>query len=147
MNITYLLGRKPFTCTFTNRVEIFNEACVYASLLCTTTLTNAAVDMDFRNDSGWYLVGIAGLNILGNVAVVFLVTATDAYSGWCESRLAEHQREVLRKKLANRKLFERLMPGEFGDLEEIRKEYEAKVYCEGWLPYRRWLAKHGIKYA
>lgn len=51
----------------------------------------------------------------------------------------------MRKKLANREMFARLMPGEFGDLEEIRKEYEAKLYCEEWLPERRWLIENQIE--
>lgn len=86
MNFAYLLTHRPFNCTLTNRVELFNEACVYGCLLFTTTLTNAAVDKDFRNDNGWYIVAIASLNIFGNVAVVFWVTAIDVYKGWLESR-------------------------------------------------------------
>jgi hypothetical protein len=82
LNLAYLIGHKPFVSTLTNRVELFNEACVYASLLSTTTLTNPAVDLDFRNDIGWILIGIAVLNIVGNIAVVFFVTSTDAYNGW-----------------------------------------------------------------
>lgn len=38
------------------------------------------------------------------------------------------------------------MPGEFGDLEEIRNEYKAKLYCSEWLPEKRWLTKNGIKH-
>lgn len=76
MNLAYLIKQKPFVCTLANKVELFNEACVYTSLLCTTALTNAAVNMKFRNNCGWFLVGIAVLNIVGNIAVVAFTTST-----------------------------------------------------------------------
>jgi hypothetical protein len=44
-------------------------------------------------------------------------------------------------------MFAKLMPGEFEDLNEIRNEYEAKVYCQSWLPERRWLQKNEIDYS
>lgn len=90
MNIAYLIKHKPFRDNLTNWVEIFNEACVYLSLLCTTTLTNAAVNIDFRNNNGWALIVIAALNVVGNIAVVFFVTSVETYNGWMDKRLGKH---------------------------------------------------------
>ena len=126
MNLAYLMKQKPFVYTLANRVEIFNEVCVYTSLLFTTTLTNAAVNMKFRNNCGQCLVGIAVLNIVGNIAVVAFTTSTDAYNGWMESKEKKHFQEIVKKKINNREFFAKLMPGEFDDLEEIKFEFEAK---------------------
>lgn len=95
----------PFEDATTNNVELFNEVCIYASLLVTTTFTNSAVAMEFRDDMGWTIIGISGLNIFGNISVVFFMSSIDLYKQCRDSREEAHQQDMIRDKLGNRELF------------------------------------------
>jgi hypothetical protein len=60
-----------------NLVEIFNETCIYFCCNIMTVFLNVAMPTSLRDQLGWVLMGIATLNIVGNLALTCLISLRD----------------------------------------------------------------------
>ena len=70
LNLAYLVACRPFKSRGQNMVEIFNEFTYLLSSLVVVTFLNAGASDSFRFVSGWLLLGVAGLSMCINIAIV-----------------------------------------------------------------------------
>jgi len=70
INILYLLNAWPYTKAKDNEIEVFNEACTFASIWITSTLLDPAMTSESRDWNGWALIYLFSANILINLLLV-----------------------------------------------------------------------------
>ena len=68
--ICFFLNTKPFETPYINKMEIFNECCVYTLLLCYTTFTDSTTPVEFYMNMGLASVGIILFNFLFNLSLL-----------------------------------------------------------------------------
>lgn len=70
--IFYILYVKPYKEPEQNYLEIFNEGCVLAMSYCMVLLTDFMPDAELQYEIGYVVIGITGLNLLGNNVLIFI---------------------------------------------------------------------------
>ena len=75
--LAYTSHFHPFTSVAQNRIELFNEFCVFLCCHTINSFLNAGVPDMFRDVMGWVLIGIAGINISTNIIILGYQTSID----------------------------------------------------------------------
>ena len=69
LNLAYMMAVYPLKTKMENIIEIFNEICIVLSCHIMTTFLNIAMPLKLRDELGWFLVSVAGFNIIVNLAL------------------------------------------------------------------------------
>ena len=77
LNLAYMITAHPLKTKKENRIEIFNEFCIAISCHIMTTFLNIAMPLSLRDELGWFLMAIAGINILVNLILTMLISVKD----------------------------------------------------------------------
>ena len=69
-NFIYIVVNYPLKTLEENRIEVFNEGSILTCCHLMTTFLNVAIPIDFKDQLGYVLIGVATLNIAVNLSLV-----------------------------------------------------------------------------
>jgi len=143
-NLIYTFSHKPMEGERQNNVEIFNETCVVICTHLVNVLLNAAVPVEFRNELGWALMGVAIFNIVSNLCITVYDSVIDIIEQQRTKARFKAYIKIVNQKLINRKYMTTLEPGRFRNYEKEITIYDAVFFVRYWHPHRKWLLANGI---
>ena len=145
INLIYLIAHRPMEGRLDNFIEVFNELCIVSCSHIVDVFLNAAVPVDFRDQLGWTLMAIAGLNIMVNLILTAYVSFRDMIDGRIAAKQSASYLELVNSKLMNRRHLTEIAPKQFPQYEQQLTIDEAIVCCRQWVPQRRWMLANGLK--
>jgi Na+/melibiose symporter-like transporter len=102
INLCYLVETFPLKSRKENLIEIFNEVCIYLCSNVMAVFLNVAMPTSLRMQLGWFLMGVAALNIVVNLALTCLSSLRDMKAEKKMKKFGERAESALKKKLDNR---------------------------------------------
>ena len=72
INLAYMISAHPLKNKKENRIDIFNEFCIGLSCHIMTTFLNIAMPLSLKDELGWFLMAVAGINIFVNLILTML---------------------------------------------------------------------------
>jgi hypothetical protein len=100
---------------------------------------NIAIPLSVRDIMGWVLLGLAVLNILGNLSLIVKNSVYDVYKNWSRKWKRSKAHHHFREKMRFRKFLTDSKPKEFAEFELERDFLDAIRWTKAYLPHRRWL--------
>ena len=117
MNMVYLISEQPLDTKRANQIEIFNEVCIVLCAHTVTTFLNAAIPIELRDDLGWQLIGISGINIIINLTITGVDSIIDVWKTRRRALDVEKFNAISKKKLQNRSFLTKSAKNQFHQFE------------------------------
>jgi len=145
INLVFLVANMPLSDKGENLVEIWNEFCIWLVSYTVSMFLNGALEVELRGQLGWFLMGVAFVNIAVNLGITTGHSLLDVRKNYVHNKAAEKRQLKLKEKLGSyKKLSEwtRTFDNPHSQLERIERElkvHEAVEYCREYITHRNWM--------
>jgi len=112
-NIIYLATWQPLVSKKENRMELFNEISILSCCHLFMIFIQDRGSAKFLGYVGWTFMGVASLNILGNLSVVVLASVFDCGGKYRTRKLEKKKIAAIDRRRTNRQLIVKEVPNMF----------------------------------
>jgi hypothetical protein len=137
----------PFVEDQDNRIEIFNEMCLFMINHFLACFLDASLHPFHKDFAGWVILGIASLNIAANLLLVAIASIMDAWKSWQENKLIRARAKLRKRRLENFKTMTEDQPGKLVEVERQLEELKAVADCKRWAKHRKWLRLNNVDFS
>jgi len=142
-----MVAYQPMASKMDNKIEIFNELTIMLSCHINNCFLNIAIPLSARDKMGWVLMGLAAINIVGNMAIMAKNTTFDIGQSIKDKYYGAQAIRHFNNKMKNRKLLVKTMPKKFAAFTEEQEFFEAVDWIKKYAPQRKWMISHGVDFA
>lgn len=112
-NLIYLVEWKPLLTQNDNRIEVFNEICIYLCAQSYTILLNSAAPIHFMYKIGILFISIASFNIVTNVGFSLYLSCVGSWGKFTSKMIQRQNHKRVKERIEKRKYLTAKAPGIF----------------------------------
>lgn len=144
LNLSYFLACHPLLESSSNKMDVFNESCLYCYCLM-VALFLRSIPVELKDELGWTVIAIISFNITVSFGFVLWNTVSLIITAYKQYKKRKAVLDHLKTLIKETELI--LSRDHDDQLLELRRHLDFRkglYFCIKWTPHRDWLLFNNI---